>query len=189
MTPIDSLAAACAELSIADLVKPGVYILLLDGAIVYIGESGNVLARIGGHAKSIAFDRILWIAEADKRERRAIESALARRFAPPNCDVYSRRDEDRDAEILARFGLEPDTENARIISERTAACWPEESKRRAALERKDQIARRKAEQKRFARRGIAWSKCFFTRRRRECSRHLWLAVKSILDSKTGGVTS
>lgn len=132
MTDVEVLAARCAELSIADLRKPGVYVLLDADDVVYIGESNNVLGRIGAHSKTFAFDRILYVAEQDKRQRRAIEAALARRFAPPNCDVYSRRDQERDAEILGWFGLTPDADNAQRMNDRASACWPIESRQKAA---------------------------------------------------------
>lgn len=177
---LESLAASCAELRFADLVRPGVYVLLLSDAVQYVGESSNVLGRVGMHSRSFEFDRILFLAETNKRERRAIESALARRFAPPMGSVYSRKDIDRDQEILARFGLEPDHDNARIVAERMAACWPEESRRgviEAAHERK---RRRLSFERRYR---VRWIRCWRTRGRKIAAFHLWSAVKPLLDSE------
>lgn len=184
MSPIDSLALLCTELTVADLIKPGVYVLLRDGAVEYIGESSNVLARVGMHSRAFAFDRILYLAEESKRMRRAIEGALARRFNPTQCSIFSRRDQDRDEEILARFGLEIDAENARIIAERAASCWSTEARANAANASRESALARKKEKKYFAKLGIAWSKSWWTRGRRLSARHLWNAVKPYLESET-----
>lgn len=121
---IAALAGACPELTVTDLIKPGVYVLIRDGAVVYVGQSNNVLARVGMHCKSFAFDRVFYIPEPQKQERLAIEGALARRFNPPKSNVVSSRHQARDAEILARFGLELDATNAAAMRARVAACWP-----------------------------------------------------------------
>lgn len=135
MSAVDLLSSACVELQIADMQKPGVYVLLWRGVVQYVGESSNVLARVGMHCRSFDFDRILYIPEGNKRERRAIEAAIARRFAPPMSSVFSRRDQDRDVEILARFGLEPDADNARLVGERTDACWSRGTQSKASSAR------------------------------------------------------
>ncbi len=121
MTPFESLAAHCSELNLADLRKPGVYILFSAGKIIYIGESNNVLCRVGQHAGALNFDRVLYFAEVDKRERRAIESALTRRFDPSCSSVFSRRDEARDVETLERSGPSYDPHCAQPANERAAA--------------------------------------------------------------------
>lgn len=180
-SPLDSLAAGCAELHLVDVRKPGVYILLDGNSVAYIGESNNVLARVGMHARAFAFDRILYVAEASKRERRAIESALARRFAPSMSDVFSRRDVNRDVEILSRFGLTPDAENARLIGERASACWSKESRESTSRAIKFHAERRRKLKARFQKLGIAWNKSWRVRDRLVYSRLLWNAIKPLIE--------
>lgn len=178
---LESLAASCTELHLVELIRPGVYVLLSGQGVEYIGESNNVLARVGMHSRAFEFDRILYFAESNKRERRAIEGALARRFNPARCRVFSKRDRNRDKSILERFGLQPDAENARIVTERASACWSAEARANAARAHRENAARRKKEQKRFARLGVTWSKNWLTRRRRLTARHFWNAVRPLLD--------
>lgn len=94
-------AAADLELS------AGVYMLYRGERVVYVGQGGNVFARIGTHRRSFEFDFATWMPIASKRDRYAYEAALVRRFNP-SLTTRCSSDEERDLEILARLGLDPD---------------------------------------------------------------------------------
>jgi predicted GIY-YIG superfamily endonuclease len=96
-----------------------VYVLVNDDEVVYVGQSSNVAARIGSHAKNFAFDGALML-EVDFDERLAVEAALTRRFAPKNAKRVSLRRRDQDEEILARFGLSCDSAAASEICNRSS---------------------------------------------------------------------
>lgn len=102
----------------------GVYFLLLNEELVYIGQSGDIPARIAGHLaqrdKPVTrvgwpqkgdkpnryckeFDRALWI-EVPLVDLNAYEGAFIRALAPP-LNFSAPTDVGRDVEILNTFGL------------------------------------------------------------------------------------
>lgn len=60
----------------------GVYFLIRGGAIVYVGQSRNVYARIEAHKQSKEFDRIT-VLECEERNLRSLESLYIKKFQPP----------------------------------------------------------------------------------------------------------
>lgn len=128
MTAASWLALSCVELNLGELTKPGVYVLFCEGDVVYVGESKNVLSRVGQHSIRFRFDRAIYWPERKKRERLAVEGALIRRFNPIYSCKCSFKEQHRDAEILARFGLTPDPDNASKVKARVSACWSPETR-------------------------------------------------------------
>lgn len=66
--------------------RPGgwVYILLLAGKVIYVGQSTDLNARIGSHVAAKSFDRIIAMPVAgNARMLNAVEGALIRHFRPP----------------------------------------------------------------------------------------------------------
>lgn len=65
------------------IVESGIYILEKKKKIVYIGESGNVLLRIGQHLKNdiIEFDSVEAF-EFDESTRKHVESILINTYLP-----------------------------------------------------------------------------------------------------------
>lgn len=63
--------------------KCGVYFLIHDGQIMYVGQSVNIDGRLGGHRLMRRnFDRYHWIACA-REELNALERAYIDAFLPP----------------------------------------------------------------------------------------------------------
>lgn len=89
-----------------------IYVLLDAGEIVYVGQteglgSGRLIAHQRGTRLKPpkTFDQAFCI-EVPIADLDAIEGALVRRFHPRDVDK-APVDDSRDAEVLARFGLEP----------------------------------------------------------------------------------
>jgi hypothetical protein len=59
-----------------------VYFLIWQGHIVYIGQTTNLLARIGSHQNSKKRFSDVWFIRVRKSEREAIEKALIGRVSP-----------------------------------------------------------------------------------------------------------
>jgi len=62
----------------------GVYFLILAGQIVYVGQSTNILRRVGAHARTgrIKFDSVSWT-ECENRHLHRLERAYINLFDPP----------------------------------------------------------------------------------------------------------
>lgn len=74
---------------------PGVYFLFEGEEIVYVGQSGNVLVRMAGHAQK-QFDAIKMIRIDDQKQRFEMESKLISMFNP-KLNIQGRKVEiDRD---------------------------------------------------------------------------------------------
>lgn len=122
---LESISAICREISI-DIERrwnPGVYLLIRAGDVVYVGQSKDVDQRVLFHVSDqrrrrrghMKFDRILAMPTRMK-DRRKIEAALIRRFAPiynVNCGAYDGRDNS----ILKKLGLVP-YENEKLSVDR-----------------------------------------------------------------------
>lgn len=69
----------------------GIYFLIRDGRIIYVGQSRNLASRLATHAQSRVFDR--WHAIPCEVERlNEVESAYIRLFLPDdNRDAFSRK--------------------------------------------------------------------------------------------------
>lgn len=59
----------------------GVYFLIRDGAIVYVGQSNNVYSRVRSHKKDKTFDRIAVI-ECKEKELLHLEKLYIKKFKP-----------------------------------------------------------------------------------------------------------
>ncbi|SHK43559.1 transcriptional regulator, AlpA family [Roseomonas rosea] len=66
---------------------PGIYFLIKEERIVYIGQSVNVHARVAHHRYSKAFDRWHWI-PVPKRRLNVMEQRYIQFFRPPLNMVY-----------------------------------------------------------------------------------------------------
>src|SRR5215467_754585 len=63
--------------------RPGVYLLILAGEVVYVGTSRNMPARVAGHRiNGRPFDEVFYI-DAKEEDRRTLESLLIRSIRPP----------------------------------------------------------------------------------------------------------
>jgi hypothetical protein len=146
LVPNDAVAALAhraAEIDVGSLSRPGVYVLLWRGEVVYVGQSNNVLVRIGQHAVSIAFDRALFIELRRKDSRLITEAALIRRFNPRHCAAGPKNRAHRDAAVLRRLGITPDPDTTAQFIARQDARWTPEA-RKAAADNSSRRARRRA---------------------------------------------
>lgn len=128
MTLLDALSVRCTEFPITQTRprRPGVYFLILDGAIVYIGASTDIESRIAGHVRAMQpldgwgkrrrvprtrrrgkqlkrFDRVIWLA-VDESDLFAFEGALIRAIRPAgnrSAPMWTGRDN----EVLTKLGL------------------------------------------------------------------------------------
>jgi len=89
-----------------------IYILLDAGKIVYVGQTeglggGRLVAHQRGTRRKPPkkFDQAFCV-EVPVGDLDAVEGALVRRFHPRDVDK-APVDDSRDAEVLARFGIEP----------------------------------------------------------------------------------
>jgi predicted DNA-binding transcriptional regulator AlpA len=62
--------------------RTGIYFLLLDGEIVYVGQSIDVFARLAQHIKEKTFDRWHWV-PCPANQILSAERAYIRAFKPP----------------------------------------------------------------------------------------------------------
>jgi len=65
------------------IIKSGVYVLILDGIVVYVGESKSVYSRIGAHVKDSKkrFDSVR-ILPCQEHRRKYWEAVLIDRYQP-----------------------------------------------------------------------------------------------------------
>jgi hypothetical protein len=97
----------------ADQTTGHVYVLLSGDEVTYVGQTTGLAQRLNTHRRGTCneepkkFDRVFAL-EVLVKDLRAIEAALIRRFNPPGVGGGAMKDETRDEEILARFGLKPD---------------------------------------------------------------------------------
>jgi hypothetical protein len=85
----------------------GIYFLLDEGVIVYVGQSRDVQRRVDQHgtSKAIPFDRAMWM-RLPTNELDAFESALICLLRPRHNVHVPRWEPERSASILAALGLE-----------------------------------------------------------------------------------
>lgn len=67
----------------------GIYFLIKESKIVYIGQSINLLSRLGSHTKRIDFDKYTFV-KCAKEHLNDVESALISRFNPEH-NIHHRR--------------------------------------------------------------------------------------------------
>lgn len=136
--------------------QPGVYLLMLDARVVYVGQSVDVETRLAIHmlnrvrplvgaamgkrartqkrgrsGKQKQFDRAFWF-PVELEDLNAYEGALIRNF-DPILNTNAPSDVGRDDEILALLGLLPDETVRRRFAERKTSRYVAAA--RAAKER------------------------------------------------------
>ena len=94
------------------LPMPGIYFLWLENNLQYVGQSSNLLKRIGEHIASKAFDSYSFIeCDVSELERIEIEKAYIKQYSPPlNCTHSAPRSIDQPAMVDA-------SEYANLINE------------------------------------------------------------------------
>lgn len=83
---------------------PGVYFLILNEEVVYIGSSVNAPSRIATHRSTKEFDSAFWITVREQ-SLLVYEGALIRYFAPPLNEGANPGYHGMDNEILRRLKL------------------------------------------------------------------------------------
>lgn len=110
----------------------GVYLLVKDGAIVYVGQSVNVPSRLGSHALEKDFDRAVYMPVV-KEDLDAVEGALIRHLEPP---LNGRGpNAGRDDEVLLGLGLRDVEERRRARLAASAKRQQERAEAAADLRR------------------------------------------------------
>jgi hypothetical protein len=110
------LAFRCVVIDMATL-GAGVYLLLQDGVVVYVGSSVNVAGRVGSHThghEHKEFNRVLFL-PCDRNIRLRLEGALIRFFEPKH-NGHPPTDGQHDADVLRSLKLPTmDPELAKLI--------------------------------------------------------------------------
>lgn len=99
------LAGHAHDLPIIPMIS-GVYFLVFDDVVVYVGQSIHVMARVAWHTRDKIFDRAFYV-PVDPKELDAVEGAFIRALAPKwngRTDVGKSSD---DAAVLAKYGWPP----------------------------------------------------------------------------------
>ncbi len=84
---------------------PGVYFLLRDDRLVYIGRSIQPVARIAQHRYQKTFDRVFFLG-VPAEDLDAVEGALIRRFRPPGNTRLAGGDQSNDLRVLDKYSLQ-----------------------------------------------------------------------------------
>lgn len=79
--------------SVVPLPKTGIYFLVSENEIVYVGQSTNILDRIGVHLreKRIIFEKACWI-EVQKQYLNSVEQLLIKKFNPKFNRAHKRNE-------------------------------------------------------------------------------------------------
>lgn len=80
----------------------GVYFLIADGAVVYVGQSVNLASRVHSHESTIQFDRVLFL-KVPRSELDAVERAFIYALTPKLNTRVTHPGRGHRA-VLARFG-------------------------------------------------------------------------------------
>jgi hypothetical protein len=67
--------------NVSYLMNPGVYVLLYNGEVVYVGSTNNPLSRIGMHTYNIVYNQVYFV-RCDSDELTKIEGLLIAKFRP-----------------------------------------------------------------------------------------------------------
>jgi hypothetical protein len=62
-------------------IESAIYILMKDGAVIYVGQTGKLIARIAQHSEKKVFDRVLYV-ECDIDNLNWMEGRLIKYFKP-----------------------------------------------------------------------------------------------------------
>lgn len=169
------LSAHFTEVPVALVKQTHVYLLVSGDEIVYVGQSSNVTGRIGNHTTSFDFDRA-FILSVSEDERLLVEGALARRFNPRHTERVSRRQQVRDSEVLARFGLVVDPVSAAAMCKRQSETVPPETRTRIAAASRHAAARRR----KWKAMGVPPKMEWHARGRLFARKLLWQALEPVL---------
>jgi len=66
---------------IPSMKSSGVYFLIKDDEIIYVGQSRNIIYRIGVHSRKVEFDSFSYI-EVDEELLSIVEQSFIKRFNP-----------------------------------------------------------------------------------------------------------
>lgn len=134
MTPnVRALLGVAKDLNVSQMT--GVYVLLSEDRVVYVGQSINVIGRVLTHQRNLTFDKAVWF-ELHPDDLNAFEGALTRALNP-RWGYQAPADDSRDAEILASLGLQADADSARRFGQRVTRKY-----RTAARKGQEKIRRR-----------------------------------------------
>ena len=61
--------------------KSGVYLLLKDNVVMYVGESGNIMQRLYSHKNKDYWDKFAYV-ESNRKERVIAETLYIDKFKP-----------------------------------------------------------------------------------------------------------
>lgn len=80
----------CADVKTQLAYVAGVYLLVRDGEIVYVGQSGNVYSRIAKHMDTarFEFDSFSIFICVDKNDRLKMETELIHKYQPPENRIF-----------------------------------------------------------------------------------------------------
>ncbi len=80
----------CADVETQNAYVAGVYLLMRDGEIVYVGQSGNVYSRIAKHMDTarFTFDAFSIFGCSDKDGRLKMEAELIHKYQPSENRIF-----------------------------------------------------------------------------------------------------
>jgi hypothetical protein len=86
--PVETILAGAIP---AQPVKTGIYFLIKDNKVIYVGQSRNITCRLAGHAQSKTFDSWYWI-PCEVERLNEVERVYIRTLLPvENMDSTSRK--------------------------------------------------------------------------------------------------
>lgn len=156
------------------------FVEIADDEVVYVGQSNNFTSRIGTHSQRFEFDRA-FVVSVEEREALAVEGAFARRFNPRYVKRASDKEKHRDAEILARYGVDYCAASAGAFESRK-----DKGPSADGIRRTQAALKRWREHKRtWTDIGLKYSRDidYEALKRQRLRRRLWLAVKPLLEAE------
>lgn len=98
--------------------KCHIYFLIEDGAIVYVGKSNNLGARISQHKKEKHFDSVRYL-EVNKEDQDDLEIALIKTIRPPlNLQSKTLKEvTENEKSLIARYTIHEEILRAAVLSQ------------------------------------------------------------------------
>lgn len=95
-----------------------IYFLIQDGAIVYVGKSNNLSARISSHKKDKEFDSVRYL-DVQAEDQDALEIALIKTIRPPlNLQSKSLKGiTQKEIDLVGRYTLEEEILKAAVAAQ------------------------------------------------------------------------
>ncbi len=122
MNTLSAIVGYAALIPVTRVRYIGIYFLIAADEVIYVGQSADVEVRVNAHIDAgKLFDRACWItvpAEALDAHEGAFIRLLDSRF-----NFAAPADFGRDFEVLARFGLAPDSEARDRFNKRRTEQW------------------------------------------------------------------